>query len=509
MERGDLAAALRHALDAWRWSKHERIAALVDTLSRRVAPTRERPTGKTVADRQQRWLAIAAEREPADLANLLATLTEVKKRTALEPRLAAIAGRSDPRIATALHDLLEHPPIPGPAGVETVRSALGMLIEIGDPRSSVALEHIARVNATGGYTATIELRRMLPATLASLRGARQPLLTPWDASVVDAIERALEGDSDTSTRSSAAALYAAVYARPDDDQRRSVLADALQELGDPRGELIALQLVRGRDDKPSRRERALLKQHARAWLGEIAPIVVPKSVAFERGFLAKCAVTARGIASAASLTSRPEWATVEELDVERWDAHQIQALANAMPVLRVLRGIQWGYMIPSHARLEVAGVRFLDAKDVPRMLALEVPALRELAVEWCYAEIASFEPLFASALGSRLRSLCLEGVKDDNWIPRLAASTLPRAGVRYSGELWRLWFEDDRITAEHIAYDPPDAAAGDELAARLARCPSPERRHVVIARAIEPTPELDRALRAFASHRMAGSSRVD
>ena len=53
------------------------------------------------------------------------------------------------------------------------------------------------------------------------------------------------------------ALYAAVYAAPDSDGPREVLADALQEMSDPRGEFIALQLREHRGDASEEvRERA-------------------------------------------------------------------------------------------------------------------------------------------------------------------------------------------------------------------------------------------------------------
>ena len=42
------------------------------------------------------------------------------------------------------------------------------------------------------------------------------------------------------------ALYAAVFAAPADDGPRLVLADALQEAGDPRGEFLSLALDRKR-----------------------------------------------------------------------------------------------------------------------------------------------------------------------------------------------------------------------------------------------------------------------
>ena len=42
-------------------------------------------------------------------------------------------------------------------------------------------------------------------------------------------------------------LFAEVYANPDDDQVRRVLADALLATGDPRGELILFQLEPDKD----------------------------------------------------------------------------------------------------------------------------------------------------------------------------------------------------------------------------------------------------------------------
>ena len=60
-------------------------------------------------------------------------------------------------------------------------------------------------------------------------------------------------------------LLEAVYAAPDDDGRRLVYADWLQEHGDPRGELIVLQFER-RTREPSAkamaRERRIVRGNA-------------------------------------------------------------------------------------------------------------------------------------------------------------------------------------------------------------------------------------------------------
>ncbi len=86
-----------------------------------------------------------------------------------------------------------------------------------------------------------------------------------------------------------AALRAAVYAAPDDDAPRLVLADYLRERGDSRGELIHVQCAIARGDHSEvllAREQALLRDR----LGS----AIPMAIGFERG-LARAVLTADGI----------------------------------------------------------------------------------------------------------------------------------------------------------------------------------------------------------------------
>jgi len=71
-----------------------------------------------------------------------------------------------------------------------------------------------------------------------------------------------------------------------------VLAEALSERSDPRGELIAEQhrrKVKG-SSTPTKRERALLKLHAESWLGPLAKVL--RQPMYTLGFLA--AATLKG-----------------------------------------------------------------------------------------------------------------------------------------------------------------------------------------------------------------------
>jgi uncharacterized protein (TIGR02996 family) len=87
-----------------------------------------------------------------------------------------------------------------------------------------------------------------------------------------------------------AALLDAVLAHPDDEGPRQVYADWLLEQGDPRGELIAVQmelsrggLAEARRLELEAREASLLSQHGARWLGRLSSDAVRAS--FSRGFL--------------------------------------------------------------------------------------------------------------------------------------------------------------------------------------------------------------------------------
>jgi len=128
----------------------------------------------------------------------------------------------------------------------------------------------------------------------------------------------------------ALALVRAVYADLTSDASRMVLADRLLELGDPRGELIALQLARARLDTPSSaRERALLAQHGTAWTQPLAEYL--SAFEFRRGFLASATVDER-VAMPPALIEHVAWSTVDDLETRN-----VELLLS--PALRSLRRV--------------------------------------------------------------------------------------------------------------------------------------------------------------------------
>ena len=84
---------------------------------------------------------------------------------------------------------------------------------------------------------------------------------------------------------------AAAMREPDSLDARLVLADALVEIGDARGELIQVQVARESapdDRKLATREKQLLADHRDTLLGSLAPIVRKGTLEFERGFVRAC-----------------------------------------------------------------------------------------------------------------------------------------------------------------------------------------------------------------------------
>jgi uncharacterized protein (TIGR02996 family) len=110
-------------------------------------------------------------------------------------------------------------------------------------------------------------------------------------------------------------LLAACKADPDDDGLRLILADWLEERGDPRGTLVRLQVERSRlpewDARQAdlaRREAALVRRHRAAWLGPLAARCAGET--FRRG-LVTAEVDGGAPIDGAGLAGSPEWEWVE------------------------------------------------------------------------------------------------------------------------------------------------------------------------------------------------------
>lgn len=181
-----------------------------------------------------------------------------------------------------------------------------------------------------------------------------------------------------------AALFAAVYADPSDDQARAVLADHLQEIGDVRGAFISLSSAAGGDPARTRRLRTLLDAHRAQLLGPLAPVVHPVHHRFSRGFLAEAIVDLEGFA----VPRTDAWATLERLDLRGTHGHPATfLLENPFPVLESVAGLDPATFAslatrpPAFPRLSAVGLHgFVDDRETRAavLAGVRLPTLRDL-----------------------------------------------------------------------------------------------------------------------------------
>jgi uncharacterized protein (TIGR02996 family) len=133
---------------------------------------------------------------------------------------------------------------------------------------------------------------------------------------------------------------ARVLAEPHDAALRTVWADELQQRGDPRGEVIALQLLPPPlTPAQDQRLRSLLAKHRVEWLGELAPIMQHREgLEFDRGVLVNCQIQVKSVPALAKAVGNPLWATLQRIwfcDKFAWDPRIVPLLVD--PVMRELR----------------------------------------------------------------------------------------------------------------------------------------------------------------------------
>jgi uncharacterized protein (TIGR02996 family) len=368
LERGDLAAALAALLDEWRASRDPAIADLIDRASELAAIPADTITRGIRRYRADKWRRMARRRDPRELPALLAAMTG----SGSWPTLAGWP--DDPRFAAKLVELV---PYWGPVDVARIAD---LLIRLRDRRGIPALregrsrwDQVATAIEHAPWTpCDPELVAGMAAALAACRRARDD----HDRFVRDCLER--------------------VFANPDDNDERAVVGDMLLERGDPRGELIALQLA------PPNRERvvranALLATHRDRWLGPLRDAV--SRVRFRRGFLDACRVDGRAIEGRNWVR---EWATVRAI----WLYNDLpdQRFAEALPYAPSLRSLR-GYVGERALRVLAAGtcprlyrLALDDTYDLRTFGALPgLPRLRHLELR----NVRVAGPIIGSALWQR------------------------------------------------------------------------------------------------------------
>ena len=313
-ERG---AQLLRLLDGWRATRSNELASAIEFLGLELGRLRGGAlTAKSREALEEAWVDLARDRDPRDVDRLLATswpklLDHARKRVDMfakfppDPRIlrgiavAATRHRSDSslRFHRAVADLFAETPVP------ELEKAIDTIIKSHD---------------------CAEIVEIYDDALSAARAIKPSAPHP---SVLDDAAKVLRAQADLD------ALWATHCTDPGDLAHRAVLADALQATGDPRGELIALQLAPELDAAAKKRVAELLAAHADEWTGPI-PMVSKSARKFERGFIVKLSCRAVGNELVATF-DRPEWVTVEDLFIDGANC-PLARLIKRMPLLRRL-----------------------------------------------------------------------------------------------------------------------------------------------------------------------------
>ena len=308
---------LTELLVAWRALRHPRIAELIDRLDAQLIKTAGKITAKSVPARADALIKAATTKDPLEVGRVLASDWPKSWQAELPVLKAVCEAPDDPRVAKKLATLVD-------LAAHQSRGASGFwyvtfsrLNELRDVRQLPILEaQLDRSKSRYYREASQELETNCVEVHRALKVAE---LSKADAKLLDALEAPFAGQSSTekTRKRSGKELLELVWANPTDSGVRAVYGDWLVEQGDPRGELIALQLAPPTEKSP-RRIELLIEKHWKQWLGPLADWfkVAPR---FELGF------PATGIVGQPSyrdgrerllpLLERPEWSTFRELAV--------------------------------------------------------------------------------------------------------------------------------------------------------------------------------------------------
>ncbi|HSR98745.1 MAG TPA: hypothetical protein VLM79_16930 [Kofleriaceae bacterium] len=286
------------------------------------------------------------------------------------------------------------------------------------------------------------------------------------------------------------ALFDEICAAPDDDGPRVVLSDLLlsSHPDDPRGQAIALSLVRAPDAASRARRDELIATHLVEWIHPLGAVIPPGCAWFERGFLSRAHVYAPSAHEQDIAKGAAAWGTVEVLRISPGSYDVIDpsmvSLRDVGPLgmvgLEALVGARRPWAIERlHVALDDAGPG-MELELLARMTVL--PHLRELVVTTGDdAELAMAAAGLASPSrtpwSSQLEQLTL--VVDNRtpitrWSelrPAHASLAVVLAGDDRQPAGWQVRFDPrDIIEITQVGWHP--AATLVQLAALVNACPA-------------------------------------
>jgi uncharacterized protein (TIGR02996 family) len=252
-------------------------------------------------------------------------------------------------------------------------------------------------------------------------------------------------------------LLRAIAADPTNDATRLVYADWLTERGDPRGELISLELtLRDLDDFDERKKpttariRQLVEAHGKAWLAPFSKLGLRGvRLMLDRGLVASVAGSARALAAAAPSLLRGA-PLVSDVTIEVGADRDLSRLTDSPLLPRIhqlalshytpVRPTGWNALVLP----EVRAIRLLSIAAGPDDLAALFDApnckhLRELTISGCRLNKGAIEGLAGGAfelrsvdvpahgLGPRLGELL--GAQQRLEVVKIAGNPIGSAGL--------------------------------------------------------------------------------
>ncbi|MBM4782013.1 MAG: hypothetical protein GQE15_30395 [Archangiaceae bacterium] len=366
-EADDLPGALALLLEIWRQAPDPRLGGLISSMGDLVKLKADAAAWEQQAKlRRPEWLSFL-------LTNAKATAKVMKERV-----LLLLEWPPDPRLDRWVVAQYARPPFTSTGSGPFWTALKKLTFKLTDP---VAREALAQLDS--GRLEGVMLRPLAPTD--SLRPDELADLAALEAAI-------LTKTTPTKGERTADQLLGEVLANPADLSLRPVLMDSLLELGDVRGELLALQL------KPEplsaaerKREKALIRDHWAELLGPLAPVLKPDS-RFARGFLVHAELRA-GLSSAVEnalerARGHRLWNTVESFSGEGSVLE-----AGAFPVLRSVETYRVELSALTRFKtLEAMALR-LRPEDLSTLTAPgNLPALHTMTLALTPDLLTSFEP---------------------------------------------------------------------------------------------------------------------
>ncbi|MCE9673231.1 TIGR02996 domain-containing protein [Myxococcus stipitatus] len=317
-ERHDEEEALGVLLETWRSFRDVHLADLIDRLSDRLTDglSLADSAGMSMRTSRRKVLDLPLMRRALKQALTLNHAPAVMQRLdqfRVWPPHFPDAFTVDPRLSYTLLDAARHRLASDPAVGPRI---FQMLEAIADPRTLDGIERLQQ--GSGPRSAAFEAAAI--PLLQQIKSRRPPPPSAEAAARLADWSKALSRREDLEERHAPLReeLLGRVYAAPEDMAARLVLADHLQETGDPRGEFISSQLLPGASRA---RIEQLLQKYAPWWEAPLGPLVQRESTRFERGF----PVAARLVSRARQVLSEPgtAWRTVRELDTAGIDTREL------------------------------------------------------------------------------------------------------------------------------------------------------------------------------------------